>query len=161
MLNRFSGFVHWQILQKICSKVIVKDPTSPHTHRYTLLTLPCETILVTNTSPTTAAESIEVPFGLLTRVVTSKHVLGGGREARGGAVFWARAYSGLLKSTGNIRREPKLLFRWQQRCGLSLSVMWRLVSCISSSMRIGLLYMIRSVSATQLRPNRYCKQWRN
>jgi len=32
-----------------------------------------------------------------------------------------------MKSTANIRREPKLFARWQQRCGLSLSVLQRLV----------------------------------
>ena len=37
ILNRFSNFVHCQILRQICSKVFVKDPTTPHMHRYTTL----------------------------------------------------------------------------------------------------------------------------
>jgi len=28
ILNRFSNFFHYQILQKICSKVFIKDPTA-------------------------------------------------------------------------------------------------------------------------------------
>ena len=32
-----------------------------------------------------------------------------------------------MKYAGNIRREPKLSARWQQRCGLSLSALQQLV----------------------------------
>jgi len=35
-LNRFSEFCHWNILQYICSNVIVKETTLPPTHRYTI-----------------------------------------------------------------------------------------------------------------------------
>ena len=37
------------------------------------------------------------------------------------------ASPGPLGSMGNIRRGPKLLGRWQQRCGLSLSVLLQIV----------------------------------
>jgi len=43
------------------------------------------------------------------------HVLGGG------------VGRGPLQSIENIRRKPKLLGRWQQLCGISLSVLQQLV----------------------------------
>jgi len=36
-LNGFSQFFHWHIMQKICDKIITKDPTTPKTCRYTTL----------------------------------------------------------------------------------------------------------------------------
>jgi len=33
----FSQFIHWHILQQICYKTIIKDRTTPNTHRYTTL----------------------------------------------------------------------------------------------------------------------------
>ena len=35
ILNRISIFFH--IIQQICGKVLIKDPTAPHMHRYTTL----------------------------------------------------------------------------------------------------------------------------
>ena len=37
ILNRFSKLFHCQILQQIFSKVFIRDPTAPHTRRYTTL----------------------------------------------------------------------------------------------------------------------------
>ena len=37
ILNGFSIFFRSQILQQICSKVCIRDPTAPHMRRYTTL----------------------------------------------------------------------------------------------------------------------------
>ena len=33
----FSKFFHWYTLRKTCNKLVIKDPTTPDTHHYTIL----------------------------------------------------------------------------------------------------------------------------
>ena len=70
----------------------------------------CVCLLVTNTILTQTAEPTEILF-----VVCSQ------RKPRKGLIW------GGASSAGDIRREQKLFGKWQQRCGLVLSVLEQLV----------------------------------
>jgi len=71
-------------------------------------------------------EPLEILFWVWTRVGSRDHVLGEARIPH--TILWASP--GRLWDLRNIRREPKLFGRWQQRCGLLLSVLQQLVwSC--------------------------------
>ena len=64
---------------------------------------------------TQTAEQTEILFGVCSQ-----------RKPRKGLI-WGGASSAPLNSVGDIRREQKLLGKWQQRCGLVLSVLEQLV----------------------------------
>jgi len=88
----------------------------------------CFSRLVTSKSPAKTDEPINIPFGLWTRVGPKSHVFGLGpiprRRRNSGGIFQAIVKYGPI---WNIRHEPKLFARWQQRCSLSLSVLQQLV----------------------------------
>jgi len=73
------------------------------------------------------AEPIEMPFGVWTGVSPRNHILSGdpGPLVWDGNIFRPVVKHGERNEhgEGNTRREPKLFGRWQQRCGLSLSLL--------------------------------------
>jgi len=70
-----------------------------------------------------------------------------------GEMQYFGACTGPLRSIGNIRREPKLFARWQQRCGLSLSLLQQLVvglhvnetRCQGEKLKLGAIVQIAAV----------------
>ena len=55
------------------------------------------------------------------------HILGGAQIPPKEGTIWGTS-AGPLRSIVNTRHELKLFARWQQRCGLSLSVLRQLVA---------------------------------
>ena len=87
----------------------------------------------TTVSLAQTAAPIEVPFGLWTRVRPRNHVLDGGPDLpREVGNFWWRTSLSPLQSIREYRRT--LFGSWQQRCGLSLSVLQQLplTTCLQS-----------------------------
>jgi len=79
------------------------------------------------------------------------HEIGDGLDTPGKG--HSGAFSSPLKSTDSVRHEPKLIARWQQRCGLSLSVLQRLADVATALISIKLY-----VSMSDMRAYRYMRQ---
>ena len=103
------------ILRQISQRHVSQDPAKTGHHECSSSTLCPRTWLAETTDPIEVWGMDSGHQATMSRIPQEKGQLGDG------------ASPGPLWSTENIRREPKSFGRWQQRCGLSLCVLQRLV----------------------------------